>query len=91
MPSGIKKKKRVEIIKDPETNKTKFPSVINFSSNIQYFENNEIEKSFIKKKELNIPPPEGDNPNMEEDKIKETSSYQVFHTQSIIFMILKKY
>ena len=78
-----KSKKRPEIIKDPETNKTKFPSVINFSSNIQYFENNEIEKSFIKKKELNIPPPEGDNPNMEEDKIKETSSYQVFHTQSL--------
>ena len=78
-----KTKKRVEIIKDPETNKTKFPSVINFSSNIQFLDNNEIEKSFIKKKELNIPPPEGDNPNMEEDKNKETSSYQVLHTQSL--------
>ena len=78
-----KKKKRVEIIKDPETKKTKFPSVINFTSNIQYLENNEIEKSFSKKRELNIPSPEGDNPNMDEDKNKETSSYQVLHTQSL--------
>ena len=79
-----KSKKKSEIIKDPVTKQLKFPSVLNFSSEIQYLDNKEEEKSFTKKKEINIPPPEGDNPNMDEEKIKDSSNnYQVMHTQSL--------
>ncbi len=79
-----KSKKKSEIIKDPVTKQLKFPSVLNFSSEIQYLDNKEEEKSFTKKKEINISPPEGDNPNMDEEKIKDSSNnYQVMHTQSL--------
>ena len=45
-----KSKKKSEIIKDPVTKQLKFPSVLNFSSEIQYLDNKEEEKSFTKKK-----------------------------------------